>query len=358
MIFFGLRSAISNLPLLLRGNRSVAISDEPIPLSTQPRPPASISRVRYLDGLRGLAAIQVIIHHYSVGFLNDSNHLGFIGNGNFAVYIFFLMSGYVLTFSFEKDPFGLPRNLSRRLIRLGLPVAAAAVFATCLLSTMYQFGQEAAVVSGSRVLSDYSAFPSLRDVFAEASGLRMLTGFYDTTIFRGIAPYLPILARAVDPPMWTLHIELWGSVLVILLVCFRAKSPSFYPWVVLLTLIGTGVHPLGLFVVGNFVATYFDRIPTRFMNNWLSLIIGSLVFAGGIYLAAAAAPPAIWRLTPLLQYQRISYAVCRPERRNRRGDGIYRDDVYRSYPLCSAMRDSSFGSEGCRSRFISCIFPL
>jgi peptidoglycan/LPS O-acetylase OafA/YrhL len=300
LIFFGFGSAVANLQLLLRGNRSSAISDDPIPLSTQPRLATSVSRVRYLDGLRGLAAIQVIIHHYSVGFLNDSNHLGFIGNGNFAVYIFFLMSGYVLTFSFEKDPLGLSRNLSRRLIRLGLPVTVAALFATCLLATMYEFGQQAAVVSGSKLLSDYSVFPSLRDVVTEASGLRMLTGFYETTIFREIAPYLPIMQRAVDPPMWTLHIELWGSILVILLVYFHAKSPSLYPWIVLLTLIGTGGHPLGLFVVGNFTAIYFDRIPKRILNNWLSFIVGSLVLAAGIYLAAAAAPPAIWRLTPLL----------------------------------------------------------
>ena len=160
-----------------------------------------------------------------MGFLNDSNHLQFIGNGNFAVYIFFLMSGYVLTFSFEKDPLGLSRNLSRRLIRLGLPVALAALLAACLLWAMYEFGQQAAVISGSKLFSDYSVFPSLRDVVTEVSGLRMLTGFYDTTIFRGIEHHLPSIERAVDPPMWTLHIELWGSILVILLVCCRPKLP-------------------------------------------------------------------------------------------------------------------------------------
>jgi peptidoglycan/LPS O-acetylase OafA/YrhL len=269
-------------------------------LMTQRRLPTPVSRVKYLDGLRGLAAMQVVIHHYTLAFLNDNNLLGFVRNGNFAVYIFFLISGFVLTFSFEKDPLGVSHNLARRLIRLGLPIAAAALFATSLLWMMHRFGKQAAAISGSQSLFEYSIFPSLWDVVAETSGLRMLTGFYDTTIFRGAAHYLPTIIHTVDPPMWTLHIELWGSILVMLLVYFRTKAASLYPWIVLLMLLVTGVHPLNLFGVGHLVATHLDRIPKRLLHSRLSLIIGSLAFAFGIYLAATADPPAIWRFTSLL----------------------------------------------------------
>lgn len=257
-------------------------------------------RVAYLDGLRGLAAMQVVIHHYALAFLNDSNHFGFIGNGNFAVFIFFLMSGFVLTFSFERDALGISRNLARRLIRLALPVAAAAALAACLLWTMYKFGRQAAVISGSQSLFDYSIYPSLWDVLAETSGLRMLTGFHETTIFLGATDYLPAVVHSVDPPMWTLHVELWGSILVMLLVYFRVKATPLYPWFTLLILVVTGVHPLSLFVVGHLIATQLDHIPRFLRHSRPSLALGLLVFATGIYLASASAPPLVWRLTPLL----------------------------------------------------------
>src|SRR6185312_17539398 len=77
------------------------------------------NKIKYLEGLRGLAALSVILHHFLVAFYplsyygdNTPSHLGniemlyfqspfsFLTNGNFMVAIFFVLSGYVLSDSY------------------------------------------------------------------------------------------------------------------------------------------------------------------------------------------------------------------------------------------------------------------
>ncbi|WP_269850238.1 acyltransferase family protein [Methanosarcina horonobensis] len=76
-------------------------------------------KISYLDGLRGIAAVNVMIMHFFVALapamiygselpshfgnldhLFSTTPLGLIGAGNFSVCIFFVLSGYVLTQKF------------------------------------------------------------------------------------------------------------------------------------------------------------------------------------------------------------------------------------------------------------------
>ncbi len=78
-------------------------------------------KITYLDGLRGIAAINVMIMHFFIvlapamiysnrmpshfGNLEQffsNTPLGLIGAGNFSVCIFFVLSGYVLTYKYFK----------------------------------------------------------------------------------------------------------------------------------------------------------------------------------------------------------------------------------------------------------------
>ena len=65
-----------------------------------------MQRLDYLDGLRGLAAMQVVFEHVVLGFRPGIFDAWprILWDGNVAVFLFFLMSGFVLTGSFERAP--------------------------------------------------------------------------------------------------------------------------------------------------------------------------------------------------------------------------------------------------------------
>src|SRR5580698_7627746 len=97
----------------------------------------SIKRIGYLDGVRGLAAMQVVFGHYAHAFAPDwVRPLGFFADGDSAVLLFFLMSGLVLTPSFERTPNALVTGLARRIVRLDLPLTASVLFAYALQMTL------------------------------------------------------------------------------------------------------------------------------------------------------------------------------------------------------------------------------
>src|ERR1700737_383359 len=101
---------------------------------TAPSHSAEPQRLAYLESIRGLAAVQVVLLHFLSAFWPDLvfesvsrspawyvhlSPLYFLYDGYSAVYIFFVLSGYVLTRSFERNlehPFS---QILARAIRLG-----------------------------------------------------------------------------------------------------------------------------------------------------------------------------------------------------------------------------------------------
>lgn len=72
-----------------------------------------------LDGLRGVAALAVVIFHFMEWIFPDINH-NFIGHGFLAVDFFFCLSGFVIAYAYDhriKD-MGFGRFFRARLIRL------------------------------------------------------------------------------------------------------------------------------------------------------------------------------------------------------------------------------------------------
>jgi len=72
-----------------------------LPRPTQP------AKIQHLEGLRGIAALQVVLLHFVTGFLPDTAEhaappLPVLWDGHTAVYAFFLISGAVLTPSFAR----------------------------------------------------------------------------------------------------------------------------------------------------------------------------------------------------------------------------------------------------------------
>jgi peptidoglycan/LPS O-acetylase OafA/YrhL len=177
-------------------------------------------KITYLDGLRGIAAVNVMIMHFFIVFLPamiysdrmpshlgnfeqvfSNTPLGLIGAGNFSVCIFFILSGYVLTQKYfkTKDKNIIISSAVRRYIRLFIPVLAAILLSYLMASAgVFHYYIETVTISGNNNYAGYWIFtPNIADAIKQA-----LWG----TFFAGEDTYNPVL--------WTMTIEFYGSMLV------------------------------------------------------------------------------------------------------------------------------------------------
>lgn len=180
----------------------------------------------FLDGLRGLAALSVVIQHYigsftanihEHGFGEDGNYhlasLPFVrivfSGGNAAVAIFFVLSGYVLS----RSPLGLVRKnkqsacassllsaIIRRPIRLYVPpLGVAFVYAMLMHAPMH-------------IVPDVPWPQPKENVFAEAANwLFESINFFNPFQSHGSANHAWYTYNLVA---WTIPIELKGSMLI------------------------------------------------------------------------------------------------------------------------------------------------
>lgn len=185
-----------------------------------PTPPA---RLDFLDGLRGLAALGVVAHHFTAAFYPTSmtgdgatTHLPGTWEADFAasplhvllnfrVCFFFVLSGLVLAESAGRLPRGwrtLAAQLVRRYVRLGAPVAVSTALAFGLLRGQWFYNQPAAAASGAGWFASFWHWVPGFEQFATDA----LWG----VMLRGQASYNPVV--------WTMVVEWNGSVLVLALL--------------------------------------------------------------------------------------------------------------------------------------------
>lgn len=195
-------------------------------------------RIHALDGLRGIAAFIVVLHHvlliaqpvsqppgepaaWSGWWWIERTPLKLLTAGHEAVIVFFVLSGVVVVLpALKRADFSWPGLVANRVVRLLLPAWAAIVFATILLVVVPRVPEQ--VTAGTwlarQVQSDWS--------------LRKLLGEYSLMI--GSVPY--------DNVLWTLRWELLFSLLL----------PGFLVVAIVLRRwwLPTGLLALGLGVAG------------------------------------------------------------------------------------------------------------
>jgi peptidoglycan/LPS O-acetylase OafA/YrhL len=222
-----------------------------------------------LDGLRGLAALSVVLTHFVAAFLPATLYRHYPGvfpepspgsleaylsypllsvfyGGLLPVVIFFVLSGYVLALPYwSGNRHLLLRRFWTRYIRLNIPIAAAILISFSILSLGLYFNEPASRESQSYWLSLWfkPENPDYLDLFKQ-----MLWG--------GISGQLKY-----DPPLWTLAIELFGS--MILLGYFALKPP-------LKNFLSILSFAVGLVVLTMVLINFFQ-------NTWLfflSIILG------------------------------------------------------------------------------------
>jgi peptidoglycan/LPS O-acetylase OafA/YrhL len=178
---------------------------------------ADAKRVDYLDGLRGFAALVVLIGHSWLVFsdplssvqLSDGIRalpglllkvLGLLSNSNSAVCIFFLLSGYVMADFAQRTLLSFPAQLVRRYIRLAVPILITSTGAYLLLRFGLFRNAESARIFGVWAAQWYQFEPAGQSMVYES-----LVGTFTTG------------SDAYNPNLWTMQPELLGSFYVLLI---------------------------------------------------------------------------------------------------------------------------------------------
>jgi len=180
-------------------------------------PVAASGRIAALDGLRGVAAAVVVVFHWLCLFHWEltpvfaeapprivDTPLAILWNGPFAVSVFFVLSGFVMAAAAERRRERLVANVVTRYLRLALPVTVSVLLAWALLSLMPEAvaRMQAASAEPSPWLHyTYSdSIPGVHLALADGLVANFLRG---TSWFNNV--------------LWTMQIELVGSVLLFVL---------------------------------------------------------------------------------------------------------------------------------------------
>src|SRR5262245_334732 len=198
-------------------------------------PPAKAQRLEWLDSIRGISALVVLIGHLAIAFEGPALQKAFYSwfDGRVAVTMFFILSGFVLTRPYLRAPDGGKfRKLLwinfyvRRITRIWLPWVAV-FWLSWLVATHIP-----------RTVSFQPAFTSWAMGFWNPlDGLAILKqhiyGLHD--------PKLLLL-----PQDWSLGVELKASLLIpVLVILFRLR-----PWLVaVFGLVLTAAHPTGYYML-------------------------------------------------------------------------------------------------------------
>ncbi|MCW2622743.1 MAG: hypothetical protein JWL64_2345 [Frankiales bacterium] len=198
-------------------------------------------RVASLDGLRGIAALVVVLHHcllmtpgladayrgipgYADWFTYTPLHL--VWAGGEAVTVFFVLSGFVLTLPFLGPAAPSLRSyLGQRIIRLYVPVWAALAFAVLLVYAFARTGEP----GQSWWMRWHAGFPGLRSVARSGFLLRgtdttnsALWSLQWEVVFSLVLPAIVFVA-VLTRRLWMLTVP---ALLVLVVVGVRSGSPA------------------------------------------------------------------------------------------------------------------------------------
>ena len=195
-----------------------------------------VSKIHYLDGIRGIAAANVLLTHYIVAFfpalftgnlyevhINNNvevflakSFLSIFYSGNLAVPILFVLSAYVLSFRFfiYQDSKIATDSAYRRYPRLVFPVLFSVILSYLLMKFSLYYNNKIATITNSKwFLGEYYNFePSFIGALKQ--------GLLECFTMGGNINYNPVL--------WTMNYEMIGSFTVFSFMALFGKSQKRY----------------------------------------------------------------------------------------------------------------------------------
>ncbi len=238
-----------------------------------------------LDGLRGLAALSVVFLHYAlafapflVGYELTQRHtpldhavattpLQLPIAGNFAVCIFFVLSGFVLSIKFFKtrESSVLTSSAARRFFRLFIPAFGSVLLAYAVVKLGGIYAHQAGIAGESRWFQLHWNFPA-------HIGQALFQGVYG--IWFGSMNF----KTSYNPVLWTMHYELFGSFLVFMFMALFGKAKNRWIFYAAFGLIFLKGYYLA-FVAGMAICDAFINSPDikeKLSSKalWLALPVG------------------------------------------------------------------------------------
>ncbi len=224
------------------------------------------SKLQHIEGVRGLAAIIVVLHHYTLAFYpalnfgnSDQAHIGTGGielalartpfnilyNGGFAVCIFFILSGYVLSNAYHQhnDPKILIQYTIKRYFRLLVPVGVSILLAYIFIRIgfMNNTGLGDVTKTNEWLIGAFDKDGGFYDVLKNV--------FVDVFFFHD---------NKYNPVLWTMTYELLGSFLIFgfLLLTHPVKYKMSLYILLILALLFTDNNFYAAFIIGVLLNKY------------------------------------------------------------------------------------------------------
>lgn len=263
-----------------------------------------VNRNTALDGLRGFGALIVLFWHTAVVFFptaafgsqlpqTKSWQLYFYNSpfwllisGSFAVNLFFVLSGYILTFKYFRAPDlqAMVRRILGRWPRLLIP-AGVSTICYFLVAQVYPRYCDTQFLPALRVTGSHSLLPAGICLSSESN----LAGLLDNLFWR---PWflVPDFSLLYNDVLWTMYVELSGSFIAMFVAIITATMASRRVGVVSILLVALVV----LFAFSPGYGIYFSMFLTgtavAFIDSWspsfqgFSYLARPVIFAFAIFL--------------------------------------------------------------------------
>jgi peptidoglycan/LPS O-acetylase OafA/YrhL len=249
-------------------------------------------RILYLDGLRGIAMAMVVLNHFAAAFYpailfgkEASYHnsieliiyktpLNFFFSGIFAVCLFFILSGYFLSYKYfrfsEIQP--LIPTIIRRYFSLAIPTMCSTIIAYFLLRNHLFYNLAISSTTGSLIW--FANFWKFNANFFNA----VTEGLFMSSIFIGNKTYNPVL--------WMMGYELAGSFLIyMLLKIFKFTNKRLFIYCLLLIVTFSWKGYLMGFILGIIICDLEFKSKINF-SKYKSRILGTTLLILAIILGS------------------------------------------------------------------------
>ena len=253
------------------------------------------NKLAFLDGVRGVAMIIVVFHHFGLGFFPAINylnpeqiHLGngevelliaktplnLFFNGGFAVSIFFVLSGFVLSYKFHHSGSHelLREYAAKRYFRLLIPVGGSIILCYIL--------HEAGLFTHKELGDITKSKDWLNCLFTDMKTVAMMIKnvFIDVFINND---------NRYNPVLWTMTIEFLGSLLLFsfLTLSGNTKKSILLHIIVALLILLTDKKFYAAFILGSLISRLFVD-GFSFPKGWKGITMKLFLLVAGIYFSS------------------------------------------------------------------------